>query len=115
MKYGNGDFQKQKGIDSDSLLEVARNFATSTFNDLANHCDFENIPYDELELIIQSNSLHVKSEEDVYYAVLKWVKNDLKNRSSKLHHLLEHVRLPLATPQFLLDVVELEPLIKQNR
>ena len=94
---------------------MARNFATSTFNDLANHCDFENIPYDELELIIQSNSLHVKSEEDVYYAVLKWVKNDLKNRSSKLHHLLEHVRLPLATPQFLLDVVELEPLIKQNR
>ena len=91
MKYGNRDFQKQKGINSDSLLEVARNFATSTFNDLASHCDFENIPYDELELIIQSNSLHVKSEEDVYYVVLKWVKNDLKNRSSKLHHLLEHV------------------------
>jgi hypothetical protein len=61
--------------------------------------------------------LSVESEEEVYHAVMKWAKAESKraNDGTLLYRLLQHVRLPLAKPQFLLDVVQLEPLIKRNR
>ena len=48
---------------------------------------------------------------------MKWAKAESKraNDGTLLYRLLQHVRLPLAKPQFLLDVVQLEPLIKRNR
>jgi hypothetical protein len=61
--------------------------------------------------------LSVESEEEVYHAVMKWAKaeSERANDGTLLYRLLQHVRLPLAKPQFLLDVVQLEPLIKRNR
>ena len=41
--------------------------------------------------------------------------SNFKDHSKQLYRLLQHVRLPLAKPQFLLDVVQVEPLVKQNR
>ena len=82
-------------------------------------CDpeFINLPVEEVEKIISSDSLSVESEEEVYQAVMKWAKAEPEraNDGSLLYQLLQHVRLPLAKPQFLLDVVQLEPLIKRNR
>ena len=40
---------------------------------------------------------------------------NFKTYSDQLFRLLQHVRLPLAKPQFLFDIVQAEPLIKQNR
>ena len=71
-------FQKEKDIESSLLLNVARNLATSRFPEIANNIEFTSLPCDELENIIQSNCLNVKSEEDVYYAVMKWINSDLQ-------------------------------------
>ena len=45
----------------------------------------------------------------------KKAEENFKNYSDQLFRLLQHVRLPLAKPQFLFDIVQAEPLIKQNR
>ena len=94
---------------------MARNYALARFDDITAHADFLLLPFAEVESLVSSSELNVKSEESVYNAVLKWVKSDLESRVEQLAKLLEHVRLPLAKPQFLLDVVEIEPLIRQNR
>ena len=56
------------------LLDVARNFAINNFSELVAHCNFCQLPIEELEEIVQQNSLNVESEEEVYEAVMKWIK-----------------------------------------
>ena len=51
----------------------------------------------------------------VYEAVMRWVRFDETARQCFLPKILEHVRLPLVKPQFLLDVVQPDPLIKVNK
>lgn len=108
--------KKQKNVSSENLLDVARNHAANYFGEIAENPDFISLPIDELEVLIQKTNLNVENEEQVYNAVLKWFKEkeNFKNYSDQLFRLLQHVRLPLAKPQFLFDIVQAEPLIKQN-
>ena len=46
---------------------------------------------------------------------MEWIRHDLETRKKFLPKFLEHICLPLVKPQFLLDVVEQEPLIKNNK
>ena len=89
----------------------------NNFESLVQDSNFFQIPIDELEEVVQQSTLNVSSEEEVYNAVIKWIKAEESRKSSSkmFHRLLQHVRLPLAKPQFLLDVVQSEPLIRLNR
>lgn len=42
---------------------------------------------------------------------MKWIKHDLENRLKHLPELLEYVRLPLVSPEFLKSI-DADPLIK---
>ncbi|KAK6027162.1 BTB And Kelch, partial [Ostertagia ostertagi] len=61
--------------------------------------------------IISSEELMVQSEEEVYAAALKWTKFDLPAREKLLPKLLEHVRLPLCPPKFLVNTVSKDSLV----
>jgi BTB And C-terminal Kelch len=50
----------------------------------------------------------------VYSALLLWIKHDEKNRQSSVCDLLKHIRLPLITPTYLVDIISNEALIKNN-
>lgn len=45
---------------------------------------------------------------------MSWVNQDLDNRESQLGTLMEHVRLPLLSQEYLVQRVEEEPLLKGN-
>ena len=45
---------------------------------------------------------------------MSWVNHDLQNREDRLESLLEHVRLPLMSQEYIVQRVEEEPLIKGN-
>lgn len=45
---------------------------------------------------------------------MAWVNNDLQNRQDYLAQLIEHVRLPLLSQEYLVQRVEEEPLLKSN-
>ena len=55
-------------------MVVARNYAASYFDDFQNHDEFPSLPIEEFEILIQKTNLNIKNEEQVYNAVLKWVK-----------------------------------------
>lgn len=56
----------------------------------------------------------VPSEEKVFECVISWVHNDLDKRQAHLAQLMEHVRLPLLSQEYLVQRVEEEPLLKAN-
>jgi hypothetical protein len=50
----------------------------------------------------------------VFECVIAWVHHDLENRQMHLAELMEHVRLPLLSQEYLVQRVEEEPLLKAN-
>ena len=50
----------------------------------------------------------------VFEAVIQWVYKDLDERTEDLPMLLGKVRLPFLTPQYLLDKVATESLVRSS-
>ncbi|XP_029342933.1 kelch-like protein 3 [Acyrthosiphon pisum] len=61
--------------------------------------------------LISSNELTVPSEEKIFESVIRWVKHDLDSRKPILPQLMEHVRLPLTSKDYILKNVVDEPLL----
>ncbi|KAF4521714.1 hypothetical protein B566_EDAN012162 [Ephemera danica] len=64
--------------------------------------------------LISSDRLTVTSEEKVFECVVSWVQHDLEGRQMHLAELMEYVRLPLLSQEYLMQRVEDEPLLKAN-
>lgn len=64
--------------------------------------------------LIGSDRLTVASEEKVFECVISWVHHELEKRQNHLAELMEHVRLPLLSQEYLVQRVEEEPLLKAN-
>ena len=52
--------------------------------------------------------------DQVFEAVLRWIKHDSPVRVADLPELMVKVRLPLLTPQYLSDNVATEDIIKKS-
>lgn len=96
--------------------------------------EFVALSSDEIALLISSDKLTVPSEEkvrnlnnsgdafntmmnvftQVYEAVVTWVSNDPAVREEKFPSLMEHVRLPLLSREYLIQHVEGNSLMRSN-
>ncbi|XP_057311311.1 kelch-like protein 20 [Hydractinia symbiolongicarpus] len=90
------------------------NFMKKHFLQVLNSDEFTSIPFSVLKEILLSEKLNVDCEERVYNCVLKWIKHDPIKREPKLSELLAATRLSLLEKQFLMDVVDQMPLIKND-
>ena len=70
------------------------------------------MPLNQLLEIISSDELNVKSEENVFKAVMNWIKHDLNERKQYLGQLMSHVRLPLLDVKYLVTHVSSDPLVR---
>ena len=66
---------------------IRDNFTTVSLNE-----EFLAMPYPILYELISSGDLNVDSEEQVYEAVMKWIRRDKEMRKAHLPALLEKVR-----------------------
>ena len=96
------------------LLRVADIFSHHNFQDVMDGEEFLHLPLCQLKEILSSDELNVVSEEQVYNASMRWVRNNLAERRDKLSEVLQHVRLPLVSARFLVGVVSSDLLIKNN-
>ncbi|XP_071623280.1 kelch-like protein 17 isoform X3 [Heliangelus exortis] len=64
--------------------------------------------------LISSDSLNVPSEEEVYRAVLSWVRHDVDSRRQHVPRLMKCVRLPLLSRDFLMSNVDTELLVRHH-
>eukprot|EP00102_Acyrthosiphon_pisum_P018905 XP_016656115.1 PREDICTED: kelch-like protein 2 isoform X2 [Acyrthosiphon pisum] len=78
-------------------------------------CDeFLSLSSVEVIKLISCNDLFVPLEEKVFECVTNWVEHELDNRKIFFSELMEHVRLPLISKQYILEKVVDEPLIKNS-
>ena len=96
------------------LVQSVDSFINRNFNKIINTSEFLNLQSSELCDILSRDELNVDCEEQVYAAMLKWIKNDEKNNSKFLFDLLKCVRLPLVAPIYLVETISNEPLVKSN-
>lgn len=96
------------------LLRVADLFAQHNFQEVIDSEEFLLLPVDQLVDILSSDELNVKSEEQVYFAVIGWMKHNINERRAYLPQILQHVRLPLLGPKFLVGVVGADIHIKSD-
>ncbi|GFN77628.1 kelch-like protein 24 [Plakobranchus ocellatus] len=89
----------------EELEERAWPLILDNFVELAQTEDFcVELEVDELATIIKSDHLVVPNEELVCEAVFKWLAFDPDNRNMHLASLIEHLRLPLVSPEYLLNI-----------
>uniref|UniRef100_A0A1A9WXW3 BACK domain-containing protein n=1 Tax=Glossina brevipalpis TaxID=37001 RepID=A0A1A9WXW3_9MUSC len=67
-----------------------------------------------INILLWQASRELKCEDNVYKAAINWLKHDVEERKVHLPELLNHIRLPLISTQFLRSHVAAEPLLTQD-
>uniref|UniRef100_UPI00398EF828 kelch-like protein 2 isoform X2 n=1 Tax=Pristiophorus japonicus TaxID=55135 RepID=UPI00398EF828 len=96
------------------LLNQANTYAEQHFSEVVLGEEFLNLGIDQVCSLIASDMLTISSEEKVFEAAISWVKHDKEPRQEHMARLMEHVRLPLLTREYLVQRVEEETLVKNS-
>ena len=97
------------------LLQIADKYMQRNFVEVVESDEFLLLPLNELNQIISHDELNVRCEEEVYKAVMNWIRYNVDERKEYLSQLLQHVRFPLMDIKYLITKVGADPLIKQDQ
>ncbi|XP_029346584.1 ring canal kelch homolog [Acyrthosiphon pisum] len=81
------------------------------YSDVVKEEEFLSLSSEQIIKLIASEELTVPSEEKIFESVIRWVKYDLASRKQILPKLMDHVRLPLTSKDYLSKKVVDEPLL----
>lgn len=84
------------------------------FSEIATSPFFLELNSKELLEILGSDELNVSCEQDVYEAVMRWVKHNEEERKIDLPEILQKVRLTLLSLPYLMEVVSGENSIRKS-
>ncbi|KAM3831748.1 kelch-like protein 2 isoform 2-T2 [Vipera latastei] len=96
------------------LLNKANTYAEQHFTEVVLGEEFLSLGVEQVCSLISSDKLTVASEEKVFEAVIAWVNYDKDVRQELMARLMEHVRLPLLSKEYLVQRVEEEILVKNS-
>ncbi len=88
---------------------ICDNFVMVSKTEGFKKCTLEIIMY-----FVEKEELKVLKEEEVYEAVIDWVKYNAYDREKHLPKILQHVRLPLMSPFYLSEYVEKDAIIRRS-
>lgn len=89
-------------------------FMQQRFPEIALHEEFLELGFQDVSKIVSDSNLNVRGEEQVYEAVLSWVKHRLEERKPCVSELLKCVRMPLMSATYLSREVRKEPLLMES-
>ena len=97
------------------MLQEAQKFARKHFPEVVKQSEeFTNLRCAEVVDLISSNELGVLTEEDVFEAVIQWVKHDRERRMQHLPELIEQVRYKLLSSNYVLKHVAEEEILSAH-
>ena len=96
------------------LLRIADKFTQHNFQEVMESEEFLLLPVGQLVDIICSDELNVRNEEQVFNAVMAWLKYNVTERRQHLAQVLQHVRMPLLSPKFLVGTVGSDLLVRSD-
>merc|ERR1712223_2016713 len=94
------------------LLAATNTYIESHFAEVLDCDEFQNLDPEQVSDLIASDTITVPSEEKVYESVISWVNHNSDHRGHHLPQLMEHVRLPLLSRDYLLKRVDGEGLFQ---
>lgn len=84
------------------------------FVEISAHEEFLSLELQQLIDLISDDKLVIQSEEQVYQAALCWIHHHEATRHHLIPQVVEHVRMPLLSQDFLLSRIEDDSLIKNS-
>lgn len=97
-----------------NLWKKCNIFMQQRFPEIALHEEFLELSLSELTKIVSDSHLNVRGEEQIYEAVMSWIKHDLDKRKEHIGVLLRDVRMPLMSAAYLSREVQNEPLVMES-
>ncbi|KAK3084794.1 hypothetical protein FSP39_019136 [Pinctada imbricata] len=91
----------------ESLGKILTNFPS-----ISTTTEYYDLDIEELVKIISQEDLYIANEEDLCKSLFKWVDKD-EGREFSFDEVLEHIRLPLLRPEFLMKLENI-PYVKNN-
>lgn len=88
------------------LQNISLKYVEKHFMDIYQKSEeFLTLTMEQLSTLLQNNEVNVISEEDIFYAVAKWI-DFSDDRKQYISSLLPLIKLPLLSPEFIADHVE---------
>ena len=97
-----------------NLWKKCNIFMQQRFPEVALHEEFLEIEFKELVVIVSDSHLNIRGEEQIYEAVIAWIKHDLEARQQYIGDLLKCVRMPLMSATYLSREVKSECLVMDS-
>ncbi|XP_017538140.1 kelch-like protein 6 isoform X2 [Pygocentrus nattereri] len=94
------------------LKTQAQVYLVQHFGQVCSGEELPELPAAELMALLQRDELGVSQEEQVFEAVMLWVRADRAERLPLLPRILAHVRLPLLDPCYFVEKAEGDELIR---
>lgn len=96
------------------LYQTTLAYIREHFTEIIEQGEFLILSINQLACILASGDLNIPNEEFVYQAVMNWVKYDIQERRDQFHQALQYVGLSFLNPQYLVNIVSQDPLIRYN-
>ena len=96
------------------LQRAARDFALTNFVDVTDSPEWLNLSVTQVEEWISSDDLIVKTEEEVFQVIVKWMERSESRKLPRFFELFRHVRLIYVSRNFLFNVIFPHPLVKDS-
>ena len=94
------------------LQERTRNFIFANFMNVTGTEDFIELSREQVEEWISRDEIKVKSEEDVFQVIVKWMEKRESGEHKEFFQLLRHVRLMHVARNYVLSNILPHPLVK---
>uniref|UniRef100_A0A1A9W0K6 BTB domain-containing protein n=1 Tax=Glossina brevipalpis TaxID=37001 RepID=A0A1A9W0K6_9MUSC len=96
------------------LVNYAETYIEQHFNEVIQFDEFLNLTHEQVISLISNDRISVSSEEKVYECVINWIRYDHTLREQYTADLMEHVRLPFLSKEYITQKVDKEPLLEGN-
>ncbi|EDW39735.1 GL15763 [Drosophila persimilis] len=96
------------------LLNYAETYIEEHFNDVIQFDEFLNLSHEQVINLIGNDRISVPNEERVYECVIAWLRYDVPMREQFTSALMEHVRLPFLSKEYITQRVDKELLLEGN-
>lgn len=96
------------------LTNYADSYIEQHFHEVILFDEFLNLNNEQVISLVRNDRISVPNEETVYECVIAWLKYDPEERSKYISELLQHVRFPFLSKEYLAQKVDKEPLLEES-
>ena len=97
-----------------NLIKKVENYILENFLKVSITEEFYSLTFDRIKFLISNNNLAVDDEEEVYIALISWIKFDMQNRQRFVNELFSFIKLPLIRREFLTTIIASEEIVKSS-